>query len=91
MKWLSKKHLHGAAVAVLSLLGLWVDLKVSRGNFGGRMLSYDFGNGNCEWTGATKVDLNSDPYGTLLASYPGAGMRLTWQMTQGAVGYSVGK
>lgn len=86
---IARKYRHVVAVVLLSILGLFLDFKTSKRSMR-RFLSYDYGNGNCEWTGATKVDLNTNPYGTLIASYPGAGMRLTWQMTEGAVGYMVG-
>mmetsp|Transcript_23148 Transcript_23148/g.35061 ORF Transcript_23148/g.35061 Transcript_23148/m.35061 type:complete len:631 (-) Transcript_23148:132-2024(-) len=86
---IARKYRHVVAVVLLSIVGLFLDFKTSKRSLQ-RFLSYDYGNGNCEWTGADKVDLDTNPYGTLIASYPGAGMRLTWQMTEGAVGYMVG-
>eukprot|EP00548_Thalassiothrix_antarctica_P020713 CAMPEP_0194192590 /NCGR_PEP_ID=MMETSP0154-20130528/71327_1 /TAXON_ID=1049557 /ORGANISM="Thalassiothrix antarctica, Strain L6-D1" /LENGTH=74 /DNA_ID=CAMNT_0038916171 /DNA_START=72 /DNA_END=292 /DNA_ORIENTATION=- len=34
--------------------------------------------------------MNPKPFGTLFASYPAAGMRITWQHTQGLTGVKVG-
>mmetsp|Transcript_29781 Transcript_29781/g.44028 ORF Transcript_29781/g.44028 Transcript_29781/m.44028 type:complete len:640 (+) Transcript_29781:81-2000(+) len=96
---ISRRYQRVIAVAVLSLLGLVLDFKLSDksfrrylsiGDYGKRYLSIDYGNGDCEWTAPVKVDLNEDPYGTLIASYPAAGMRLMWQMTAGAAGYEIG-
>eukprot|EP00546_Thalassionema_frauenfeldii_P014291 CAMPEP_0178914684 /NCGR_PEP_ID=MMETSP0786-20121207/11572_1 /TAXON_ID=186022 /ORGANISM="Thalassionema frauenfeldii, Strain CCMP 1798" /LENGTH=504 /DNA_ID=CAMNT_0020587639 /DNA_START=87 /DNA_END=1597 /DNA_ORIENTATION=+ len=82
-------HSYLAMALLISFIGLiWNDYFSLLSQ--DRRLSIDYGGGNCEWTGAGKVDLNSDPYGTLIASYPAGGMRLTWQMTEGAAGYMVG-
>jgi len=89
---------HAAAVMALSVVGLFLDFRFSKESFlengrrllSGRRTSLDLGGGDCEWTGADKIDISKNPYGTLFASYPGAGMRLTWQMTEGASGISVG-
>jgi len=48
-----------------------------------------FGNGQCEWTGSKPFDVDSDPHGTLFASYPASGMRVTWQQTEGLTGSEV--
>jgi len=55
-----------------------------------RKLSVDLGNGQCEWTQAVHLPKDSDPYYTLIASYPGSGMRFTWQQTEGLTGITVG-
>jgi len=87
----SKRALHLYAVLALSAIGLFIDFTLSKRSMKSmRRLSHDYGAGNCEWTGAEKIDLAKNPYGTLFASYPGAGMRLTWQMTEGASGIQVG-
>eukprot|EP00547_Thalassionema_nitzschioides_P002193 CAMPEP_0194213632 /NCGR_PEP_ID=MMETSP0156-20130528/14359_1 /TAXON_ID=33649 /ORGANISM="Thalassionema nitzschioides, Strain L26-B" /LENGTH=610 /DNA_ID=CAMNT_0038941709 /DNA_START=55 /DNA_END=1884 /DNA_ORIENTATION=+ len=87
----SKRVLHLYAVLALSAIGLFIDFTLSKRSMKSmRRLSHDYGGGNCEWTGAEKIDLAKNPYGTLFASYPGAGMRLTWQMTEGASGIQVG-
>merc|ERR1712079_56560 len=54
------------------------------------MGSIDFGDGNCQWTQAVSVVDDSDPYYTLITSYPGSGMRFTWQQTEGLTGTFVG-
>mmetsp|Transcript_27764 Transcript_27764/g.42286 ORF Transcript_27764/g.42286 Transcript_27764/m.42286 type:complete len:659 (-) Transcript_27764:184-2160(-) len=82
---------HAAVVVALSLMGLYVDYRFSNNSIlRQRRTSIDLGGGDCEWTGAEKIDISKKPHGTLFASYPGAGMRLTWQMTEGASGISVG-
>jgi len=97
----STKAKHASAVLLLSLLGLAIDFKISGKSVRRltivdqlirteRKASIDLGNGDCEWTAAEKMDVARNPYGTLFASYPGAGMRLTWQMAQGATGINVG-
>lgn len=82
------KYVAGTLV-VLSMLGFVIDLQNSSNVL--RRMSIDNGDGTCTWTGSTPVDLNLGPYGTLLASYPGAGMRLTWQMTEASSGIDVGE
>jgi len=85
---ISKKSKYAIGVVLLSLPGLLIDYKFS--TTVSRSLSIDLGNGKCEWKSAEEMDVNSDPYGTLFVSYPGAGMRFTWQMTEGASGIQVG-
>mmetsp|Transcript_23143 Transcript_23143/g.35051 ORF Transcript_23143/g.35051 Transcript_23143/m.35051 type:complete len:649 (-) Transcript_23143:100-2046(-) len=94
--------IHAFAVLSLSLLGLYLDSRLSKttimrnlspiSNYlnNHRRTSIDLGGGDCEWTKAEKMDITKNPYGTLFASYPGAGMRLAWQMTEGATGINVG-
>eukprot|EP00548_Thalassiothrix_antarctica_P009791 CAMPEP_0194159010 /NCGR_PEP_ID=MMETSP0152-20130528/77591_1 /TAXON_ID=1049557 /ORGANISM="Thalassiothrix antarctica, Strain L6-D1" /LENGTH=462 /DNA_ID=CAMNT_0038868527 /DNA_START=62 /DNA_END=1450 /DNA_ORIENTATION=+ len=57
-----------------------------------RHLSIDFGDGDCEWSHA--VELSSDQreslLGTLYASYPGSGMKLVLQQSEGLTGIKVG-
>eukprot|EP00547_Thalassionema_nitzschioides_P015068 CAMPEP_0194239586 /NCGR_PEP_ID=MMETSP0158-20130606/5997_1 /TAXON_ID=33649 /ORGANISM="Thalassionema nitzschioides, Strain L26-B" /LENGTH=439 /DNA_ID=CAMNT_0038974085 /DNA_START=119 /DNA_END=1436 /DNA_ORIENTATION=+ len=53
-------------------------------------LSIDLGGGDCEWTEGLALPLDSDPYGTLLASYPAAGMRDLWKQIEGITGIKVG-
>lgn len=84
-------HSYIAMALIISFIGLIWDDSPNYFSVLNRQLSIDYGDGNCQWTGAEKVDLNTDPYGTLLASYPAGGMRLTWQMTEGAAGYMVGE
>jgi len=55
-----------------------------------RQSSISLGNGTCLWTESVALSLNSDPYGTLLASYPASGMRITWQQIAGLTGITVG-
>mmetsp|Transcript_9847 Transcript_9847/g.14502 ORF Transcript_9847/g.14502 Transcript_9847/m.14502 type:complete len:428 (+) Transcript_9847:80-1363(+) len=55
-----------------------------------RDLSIDLGEGNCKWTESFPLPLDSDPLGTLVASYPGGGMRVTWQQLEGLTGIQVG-
>eukprot|EP00546_Thalassionema_frauenfeldii_P014024 CAMPEP_0178929746 /NCGR_PEP_ID=MMETSP0786-20121207/20805_1 /TAXON_ID=186022 /ORGANISM="Thalassionema frauenfeldii, Strain CCMP 1798" /LENGTH=154 /DNA_ID=CAMNT_0020606105 /DNA_START=73 /DNA_END=534 /DNA_ORIENTATION=+ len=55
-----------------------------------RKISIDLGNGNCEWTQAEALGEDSEPYGTLFASYPASGMRIAWQQTEGITGIAVG-
>jgi len=89
---ISKKVQYVTAILLLNLSGLAIDY-----HFPGiaRMLSLEYGvldngDGTCQWHGAKKLDPNSKPHGTLFASYPGSGMRLVWQMTEGATGIQVG-
>jgi len=84
----SKTAKYAIVVLLLSIPGLLIDYLFSENL--SRSLSIDLGNGKCEWSGADKIDVNSNPYGTLFVSYPGSGMRLTWQMTEGASGVQVG-
>jgi len=80
-------------VLLLSLSGLFIDYNfptIVKHLSRERRLSLDLGNGTCEWTGANKMDAKLNPHGTLFASYPGSGMRLAWQMTEGATGIQVG-
>jgi len=86
----SKTAKYAIVVLLLSIPGLLIDYRFSENLNLNRSLSIDLGNGKCEWSGAAKIDVNSDPYGTLFVSYPGSGMRLTWQMTEGASGVQVG-
>merc|ERR1712232_103421 len=53
-------------------------------------LSIDLGDGDCAWTESFPLPVDSNPYGTLLASYPGGGMRVTWQQLEGLTGIQVG-
>jgi len=55
-----------------------------------RGLSIDFGDGTCQWMEPRRLALDSKPFGTLFASYPAAGMRITWQQTEGLTGVKVG-
>jgi len=55
-----------------------------------RKLSIDFGDGSCQWTQAVSMPDDSDPYFTLITSYPGSGMRFFWQQTEGMTGFKVG-
>lgn len=41
---------------------------------------------NCEWTGSSVFDPDSNPYGTLFASYPASGMRIAWQYAEAITG-----
>eukprot|EP00546_Thalassionema_frauenfeldii_P005488 CAMPEP_0178923478 /NCGR_PEP_ID=MMETSP0786-20121207/16739_1 /TAXON_ID=186022 /ORGANISM="Thalassionema frauenfeldii, Strain CCMP 1798" /LENGTH=615 /DNA_ID=CAMNT_0020597973 /DNA_START=52 /DNA_END=1896 /DNA_ORIENTATION=- len=99
---MSTKAKHAIVLLILCLLGLAIDFHVSKQNVrrlsivdyvvprNNRKVSIDLGGGDCEWTKAEKMDITKNPYGTLFASYPGAGMRLAWQMTEGATGINVG-
>eukprot|EP00547_Thalassionema_nitzschioides_P006919 CAMPEP_0194200986 /NCGR_PEP_ID=MMETSP0156-20130528/1388_1 /TAXON_ID=33649 /ORGANISM="Thalassionema nitzschioides, Strain L26-B" /LENGTH=422 /DNA_ID=CAMNT_0038926071 /DNA_START=312 /DNA_END=1580 /DNA_ORIENTATION=- len=53
-------------------------------------LSIDLGGGDCKWTESFPLPLDSEPFGTLVASYPGGGMRVTWQQIEGLTGIQVG-
>jgi len=55
-----------------------------------RQLSEDLGNGNCQWTHAQPLGHDTNAFGTLIASYPASGMRVTWQHTEGITGIQVG-
>eukprot|EP00548_Thalassiothrix_antarctica_P015639 CAMPEP_0194175630 /NCGR_PEP_ID=MMETSP0154-20130528/9636_1 /TAXON_ID=1049557 /ORGANISM="Thalassiothrix antarctica, Strain L6-D1" /LENGTH=372 /DNA_ID=CAMNT_0038889503 /DNA_START=125 /DNA_END=1239 /DNA_ORIENTATION=- len=58
-----------------------------------RKVSIDLGNGDCEWTSSyamfDHIGNARRPFGTLFASYPGAGMRIAWQQTEGVTGIEV--
>mmetsp|Transcript_12803 Transcript_12803/g.19626 ORF Transcript_12803/g.19626 Transcript_12803/m.19626 type:complete len:433 (-) Transcript_12803:17-1315(-) len=50
------------------------------------------GDGDCEWTdvdGLPEGSTGDDIHGTLFASYPASGMRVTWQQTEGITGVKV--
>lgn len=53
-------------------------------------LSISLGEGDCRWTESFPLPLDIDPLGTLVASYPGGGMRVTWQQIEGLTGITVG-
>jgi len=55
-----------------------------------RKLSINLGSGNCQWTPSKPLEIETQTYGTLLASYPGSGMRLVWQHTEALTGIEVG-
>jgi len=55
-----------------------------------RTLSADLGNGNCLWEHAQPMGADVDSFGTLIASYPASGMRVTWQHAEGLTGIQVG-
>mmetsp|Transcript_29339 Transcript_29339/g.44410 ORF Transcript_29339/g.44410 Transcript_29339/m.44410 type:complete len:412 (-) Transcript_29339:173-1408(-) len=57
-----------------------------------RKTSLHLGDGDCEWTDSepfTSSNTDATPYGTLFASYPASGMRITWQQTEGITGIKV--
>merc|ERR1712232_111473 len=87
-----KNNWQARNVSILKYIGLvalifCIDFKFVRKN---HKLSIDLGNGNCEWTEGLPLPLDSDPYGTLLASYPSAGMRDLWKQIEGLTGIKVG-
>eukprot|EP00547_Thalassionema_nitzschioides_P003528 CAMPEP_0194205572 /NCGR_PEP_ID=MMETSP0156-20130528/4806_1 /TAXON_ID=33649 /ORGANISM="Thalassionema nitzschioides, Strain L26-B" /LENGTH=624 /DNA_ID=CAMNT_0038931881 /DNA_START=29 /DNA_END=1900 /DNA_ORIENTATION=- len=86
----SSSTFHTVTIIFLSLTGLYIDYKFLSAKSRLRRLSIDLGDGQCEWTGAEEVEIEKNPYGTLFTSYPGSGMRLTWQLTEGATGVQVG-
>jgi len=55
-----------------------------------RKASIDLGNGNCKWTKSFPLPIESDPFGTLIASYPASGMRVVWQQIEGLTSIRVG-
>jgi len=55
-----------------------------------RQLSNDLGGGQCEWTEAQPLGEGANAFGTIIASYPASGMRVTWQHTEGITGIQVG-
>lgn len=56
-----------------------------------RLWTYDSNTNGCEWEVPVEVSKNKhdDVYGTLLVSYPGSGMRATWQQIEGMSGLRV--
>lgn len=54
-----------------------------------RNLSINLGGGKCKWTGGVPVQEGDNVYGTLIASYPASGMRVTWQQTAAITGMQV--
>lgn len=54
-----------------------------------RKLSINLGQGQCQSTHNMPLDVGSESFGTLLASYPGSGMRLVWQHTEALTGVEV--
>jgi len=75
-----------SVVIVLTCLPLFIALN----HYLFRYLSIDLGDGDCKWTESFPLPLDSDPLGTLVASYPGGGMRVTWQQLEGLTGIQVG-
>eukprot|EP00546_Thalassionema_frauenfeldii_P006095 CAMPEP_0178919868 /NCGR_PEP_ID=MMETSP0786-20121207/14680_1 /TAXON_ID=186022 /ORGANISM="Thalassionema frauenfeldii, Strain CCMP 1798" /LENGTH=442 /DNA_ID=CAMNT_0020593855 /DNA_START=192 /DNA_END=1520 /DNA_ORIENTATION=- len=55
-----------------------------------RQLSISLPQGDCIWTEGRQLPLDSNPYGTLLASYPSGGMRDLWKQVEGLTGIKVG-
>eukprot|EP00586_Coscinodiscus_wailesii_P002645 CAMPEP_0172490136 /NCGR_PEP_ID=MMETSP1066-20121228/20470_1 /TAXON_ID=671091 /ORGANISM="Coscinodiscus wailesii, Strain CCMP2513" /LENGTH=434 /DNA_ID=CAMNT_0013258451 /DNA_START=106 /DNA_END=1410 /DNA_ORIENTATION=+ len=55
-----------------------------------RGLSINLGGGDCEWTEPKALGPDPQIFGTLLAAYPGSGMRLLWQHAEGLTGIEVG-
>lgn len=55
-----------------------------------RSLSINLGGGDCEWTPAQPLPEDTDAFGIVIASYPAAGMRLTWQHVEGLTGIQIG-
>jgi len=55
-----------------------------------RQTSISLPNGDCEWTQPVPLTGESQPYGTLLTSYPASGMRTAWQQIEGLTGIEVG-
>jgi len=45
---------------------------------------------DCTWKDAVPLGADAEVYGTLFASFPGSGMRITWQQTEGITGIQVG-
>jgi len=74
----------------LSLLGTFSVLAIISQFLVRHKLSIDLGDGDCKWTEATPLPLDSHPHGTLVTSYPGSGMRVTWQQIEGLTGIQVG-
>lgn len=54
-----------------------------------REISVNLGNGECEWKQGVPLNDTEHIHGVLLASYPAAGMRLTWQHVEGLTGHEV--
>jgi len=77
------------ALAIFAIASIVVN-KIAFRDSERRNLSISFTNGDCLWTDSQPLDENIiNPYGTLFASYPAAGMRVTWQQTEGATGIKV--
>lgn len=74
----------------LAVLGIFAILATISQFFIRHKLSIDLGGGDCRWTEAKPLPADSDPHGTLVASYPGSGMRITWQQIEGLTGIKVG-
>lgn len=55
-----------------------------------RKLSISLAGTDCIWTNAQPLGQDADPYGTLFAAYPGSGMRIMWQQSEGLSGVQVG-
>lgn len=55
-----------------------------------RDLSINLGGGECLWTPAQPISSDAEVFGTLLAAYPGSGMRLAWQHAESLTGIAVG-
>merc|ERR1712232_930224 len=61
-----------------------------------RRLTIDLGDGSCQWTQAVPYDESAEgkdgvvPFGTVVASYPGSGIRMTWQLIEALTGIMVG-
>jgi len=95
----SRIFLAVATLLPLAFIGLvdlnkFVDLARSTGILGPRMierhLSISLAGTDCIWTNAQPLGQDVDPYGTLFASYPGSGMRIMWQQSEGLSGIQVG-
>lgn len=85
-----EKNLSNVKRCILSLLGTFAVLATISQFLVRHKLSIDLGDGDCKWTEAKALPLDSKPQGTLVASYPGSGMRVTWQQIEGLTGILVG-
>lgn len=85
-----EKNLSSVKRFLLTLLGTVAVLATISQFLVRHQLSIDLGEGNCKWTEAKPLPADSNPHGTLVASYPGSGMRITWQQIEGLTGIKVG-
>lgn len=77
-------------IKLFTVASIVVNFQIRGRITGDRRLSIPLPDGNCLWTDSEPLDMSIiDPYGTLLASYPASGMRVTWQQTEGATGIKV--
>eukprot|EP00548_Thalassiothrix_antarctica_P005977 CAMPEP_0194147334 /NCGR_PEP_ID=MMETSP0152-20130528/23568_1 /TAXON_ID=1049557 /ORGANISM="Thalassiothrix antarctica, Strain L6-D1" /LENGTH=143 /DNA_ID=CAMNT_0038848107 /DNA_START=71 /DNA_END=498 /DNA_ORIENTATION=+ len=84
------QKMRGLVILILYFSPMILYISLMPINVDRRRISIDYGDGRCQWTNSHPLPADSDPYGTLLASYPASGMRVMWQQIEGLTSIRVG-